>query len=122
MKGNSYQRQKMPNLVQVDRDDIMQQDLPVGEEVPFVSVYFGDYTDSYSALRTNASVVGGKLNPELSRDGSHIVWVENARTKWKTHQKLINYRFVILICSNIANVCNFVSKNRKQCDELLSNF
>ena len=80
MKAGAYQRQKMPGLVNVDRDDIMAQDLPIGEEVPFVSAYFGDYTDSYSALRANASLVNGQLEPELSRDGSHVVWVENART------------------------------------------
>ena len=73
----AYQRQKMPGLVNVDRDDILHQDLPVGEEVPFVSSLFGDYTDSYNGMR--ASIIGD-LEPELSRSGSHVVWVENART------------------------------------------
>jgi len=73
----AYQRQKMPGLVNVDRDDILPQDLPIGEEVSFVSSLFGDYTDSYNGLR--ASIIG-ELQPEVSRSGNHVVWVENART------------------------------------------
>jgi len=77
---NMYSRRPMPPLSSLSRDEINPGDLPVGEEVPFVAAYFGDQSDGYSNLQVTASQFNGTLEPELGRDGSHIVWVENARS------------------------------------------
>jgi len=77
---NMYSRRQMPALSTISRDEVNSADLPVGEEVPFVAAYFGDQSDGYSNLHVTASQVNGPLEAELGRDGSHIVWVENART------------------------------------------
>jgi len=77
---NMYSRRTMPALSTISREEVNAVDLPVGEEVPFVAAYFGDQSDGYNNLHVTASQVNGPLEAELGRDGSHIVWVENART------------------------------------------
>jgi hypothetical protein len=81
MKSMAAVRQQMPSLATLGREaDISQAEMHAGEEVPFVSAYFGDQSDGYSNLHVTASLVNGSLEPERGRDGSHIVWIENART------------------------------------------
>lgn len=53
--------------------------LPVGEAVPYVSVYFTDGIDN-DAHVTRSLMNRHSLEPIQSRDGSHIVWSENAKS------------------------------------------
>ncbi len=78
---NMYNRRPLPPLSSVPREEVSPEgDLPIGQEVPFVSTYFGDFSDTHSTLRVHASKFNANLEAELGRDGSHIVWVENARS------------------------------------------
>jgi hypothetical protein len=71
------QRRAAPGLDRLAREDIDAVTIAVGEEVQFVSAYFDDASDSITSA---AAVNGDNLDPETGRDGSQVVWVENARS------------------------------------------